>query len=138
MAMAVWSILLRLFLAAALIFNGAATAVASVHMHQMGGVPATTQPEPEPASAEEPPCHEHASTAADQPAPAVDPDTDESQSPDCCKSGNCRCGCVHQATAAVLGLRSVASAIEHAASVRPMSTGHAGPALPHLIRPPIG
>ena len=130
--MSVWSILLRLFLAAALIFNGAA-AVASVHMHHMGGVPATTQPEP--ASAEEHPCHEHASTAADQPAPAVDADT---RSPDCCKSGNCRCGCVHQATAAVLGLHPVASTIEHAASARPMSTGHAGPALPHLIRPPIG
>lgn len=136
--MSVWSILLRLLLAAALIFNGAATAVASVHMNHMGAVEAAVQPEP--VSAEDPPCHEHPATtaAADQPDPTVDADNDQTPSPDCCKSGACRCACVYHASAALFDLGLVAPIIEHAASVRPMSTGHAAPALPHLIRPPIG
>lgn len=135
--MSVWSILLRLLLAAALIFNGAASAVASVHMNHMGAVEAVVQAEPLPA--ENPPCHEHsATTAADQPSPAVDAGDDQAPSPDCCKSGACRCACVHHATAAILGLGLVAPIVGHAASVRPMSMGHAAPALPNLIRPPIG
>ena len=134
--MPVWSILLRLLLAAALIFNGGATTAASVHMNHMGGVDAVVQPEP--VSQEDPPCHEHLSTATDQPDPTVGADNHQAPSPDCCKSGACRCACVHHATAAILDLGLVAPIIQHAASVRPMSTGHAAPALPHLIRPPIG
>lgn len=136
--MSVWSILLRLFLAAALIFNGAATAVASVHMSHVDVVQAAVQPEP--VSAEDPPCHGHdPATAAVTDLPvAVDTDSDQGTSPDCCESGACRCSCAQHATATILDLRIVAPIIEHAASVRPMSSGHAAPALPHLIRPPIG
>lgn len=134
--MCVWSILLRLLLAAALIFNGAATAVASVHMNHM--VEAAVQPEP--VAAEDSPCqqrHPATTAAADQDA-TMDTDTDQAPSSDCCKSGACRCACAYHATAAILDFDFVAPIIEHAASVRPMSTGHAAPALPHLIRPPIG
>ena len=133
--MSIRSVLLRLFFAAALIINGSVAAVASVHTHPLGAVSASFAPELD--SAEEPACDDHASTAADRP---VHTEADENnESSDCCESGDCRCGCVHQAsTDILLGMHSVAPPIGNAASVRPMATGHAGPALPHLIRPPIG
>lgn len=135
--MPVWTILLRLLLAVALTFNGVATAAASAHLGHMGAV--ETPAAAKASAAEDPPCHEHhqATAAVDeQPVPA--PQSKGHPSPDCCKSAACRCACVHHAPAAIAALSFGAPIIEHEDSVRSMSSGHAAPALPHLIRPPIG
>lgn len=135
------SVLLRLFLIVALLFDGAASAVASVHMSDFGMAAMASQTEPASGSSgsAEMPCHEGG--AAHQPNAAmghqIPPDSD-SQSPDCCESGACRCACMHQSQAAVIAMTVIIPAIEHADSVRPMPPAHASPALPHLIRPPIG
>jgi hypothetical protein len=139
-----WSCLLRVLLSVALIFNGAATAGASVHIightGAMAAVVAEAAAEPALATAEEDPsCREHRPVpSAEQRAAAADTDQSQRPAPDCCQSDACRCACVHHAPAAIVGLDFHAPLIEHAASVRPMSSGHADPALPHLIRPPIG
>jgi hypothetical protein len=144
--MSVWSLLLRVLLAGALVFNGVSTAVASVHLGHMGAmVPAhSAKVAPVQTTAtEEPPCHQHHQAEAvgdSHPAPAAADTAAKSgtPSPDCCKSGACRCTCVHHAPVAIVDLGFLVPLIEHADSVRPMSTRHATPALPHLIRPPIG
>ena len=138
------AILLRLLLCIALVFNGAASAMASVQMMQMhaDGHEAASTPVAPMASAEsEMPCHHdgqpaHSQDAAD--AATATKDKQPGQSPDCCKSSTCTCACVHQAAAMVpmLAFHGVVSL--HGSSVRPMTLGHPTPALPHLIRPPIG
>ena len=138
------AILLHLLLCIALVFNGAASAMASVQMMQMhaDGHEAASTPVAPMASAEsEMPCHHdgqpaHSQDAAD--AATATKDKQPGQSPDCCKSSTCTCACVHQAAAMVpmLAFHGVVSL--HGSSVRPMTLGHPTPALPHLIRPPIG
>lgn len=151
MTMPIWSGVLRLCLCVALVFNGAATAVASVQMAHMHG---QLSPSGEPAAPatvrmasdtdEGMPCHTQqapakASPLADGaagdnvPAPKA-----KHPAPDCCKSGACRCACLQHGTAAIPVVALTTVAIEHADSVRPMALAHPTPALPHLIRPPIG
>ena len=130
--MSAWPLLLRLLLAVALVFNGAAPAVAAVHAGHMAAPPLVAESAP---AAEDMPCHEQFPTGTADQAPLPD---DQSASADCCKGGACRCACVHSTPVAIIGLGVIAPFIEHAASVRPMSLGHADAALPHLIRPPIG
>lgn len=131
--MPVWPLLLRLLLAVALVFNGAAPAVAAVHAGHMAPRPMIAPPVA--AAAAELPCHEHhqAGNADQAPATGGQPAT-----PDCCESGVCRCHCVHSTPVAILDPGVVASVIEHAESGQPMATGHADAASQHLIRPPIG
>lgn len=130
-----WSLLLRLLLAVALVFNGVAPAVAAVHAGHMAA-PAVVV-ESAPAADEAMSCHEQSKAgAAEQPQSA--PVEEAPASPDCCESGACRCACVHSTPIAIIDLGFVSPVIEHAESVRPMSSGHADAALPHLIRPPIG
>lgn len=154
--MSVWSILLRVSLCVALMFNGATTAVASVQMTRMHagmaqqagptGQPETMSPAIVMSDADNAmPCHQHEaqpaqSTGLEQGAAAPDTGSPKSKhpAPDCCKSGMCRCACMQHAVAAIPMLPFNAATIEHADSVRPMALGHAAPALPHLIRPPIG
>jgi len=145
--MSVWSILLRVMLTVGLILNGSGYAVASSHMQMehtaMAGVAppnaANSEATAGPACTEHPqamvPVAENAGSDAATDASSVnslDP------SPDCCKSGACRCACVQQAQAAVPAVVLHQAVIEHVGSVRPMESGHASPAIPHLIRPPIG
>ena len=138
------AILLRLLLCVALVFNGAASAMASVQMMQMhaDGHEAASTPVAPMASAEsEMPCHHdgqpaHSQDAAD--AATATKDKQPGQSPDCCKSSTCTCACVHQAAAMVPMLVFHGVVSLHGSSVRPMTLGHPTPALPHLIRPPIG
>jgi len=138
--MPVWSILLRLLLVVALVFNTMGTAVASVHLDHLGSMEAAQTPEV--VATEAPPCHEHQQAAAaatdEQPIAAVETPRKRNSTPDCCKSGTCRCTCVHHAPALMIALGFYPLIIEDAKSARPMSSGHATPALPHLIRPPIG
>src|SRR3546814_6168691 len=60
----------------------------------------------------------------------------ETPPPDCCESGACDCACMHPAQAAVVSAAVDLGSLEHTDSVRPMSSVHASPSLPHLIRPP--
>lgn len=138
--MSIFSVVLRLLLSAALLFNG----VASASAHDTGLVEAAAKGDlviDHAAKAESMPCHEdHAAhTAAGQePATAPLAGSLDSEPSDCCESGTCPSACAQQAPAALLGGDFPASKVEHSASIRPMSFGHPSPALPHLIRPPIG
>lgn len=133
-AQAAW---FRLLIAVSLVLNGVGTAFASVQMLPGGGGHAGHA-----ADTAMPPCHEgqapetstgHADTAAD---------ANGRQAPnshaDCCQPGACSCPCASHASAALVGIAPATACIAHAASVRPMALGHPSPALPHLIRPPIG
>ena len=138
------AILLRLLLCIALVFNGAASAMASVQLMQMhadgqgtASIPVPTMADAEPAM----PCHHngqasHSQDAADAAMPSKD--KQPHQAPDCCKSSTCTCACVHQAAAMVPVMAFQGTALLHVGSVRSMALGHATPPLPHLIRPPIG
>ena len=138
------AILLRLLLCIALVFNGAASAMASVQMMQMhadgqgtASIPVPTMADAEPAM----PCHHDGQASHSQDAAAAaTPSKDQQphQTPDCCKSSTCTCACVHQAAAMVPMLVFQGATLLHVGSVRSMTLGHPAPALPHLIRPPIG
>ena len=139
------AILLRLLLCIALVFNGAASAMASVQMMQMhaDGQGTASVPVPTMVAGAEPamPCHHdgqasHSQDAADAATPSKD--KQPHQAPDCCKSSTCTCACVHQAAAMVPVMAFQGTALLHVGSVRSMALGHATPPLPHLIRPPIG
>ena len=58
--------------------------------------------------------------------------------PDCCKSSACRCACVHACASALPARLHVSVQLALGLDVMPLPLGHAAPALPHLIRPPIG
>ena len=138
------AILLRLLLCIALVFNGAASAMASVQLMQMhadgqgtASIPVPTMADAEPAM----PCHHDGQASHSQDAAAAaTPSKDQQphQTPDCCKSSTCTCACVHQAAAMVPMLVFQGATLLHVGSVRSMTLGHPAPALPHLIRPPIG
>ena len=144
--MSTWPALLRVLLSIGLILNGSGYAVASTHM-QMGYM-ATVALAPlstgDPVTVAQPPCQHHDSGAS---APATQlpdaasytaPAKSTHPSPDCCKSGACRCACVNHAQAGIPAYSFRYAVIEHASAVRPLKPGHVTPALPHLIRPPIG
>lgn len=137
--MSLWAVLLRVLLSIALILNGATTAMASVQMTHGFAPKAAT---PVKTASVEMPCHQHqqaASVAADpSPAAPVSPPKSKHPAPDCCKSSACRCACMHSAPATMSMMIYTPAVVEHSQSVRPMALGHAAPALPHLIRPPIG
>lgn len=141
MRMPTGSVLLRLFLILALVFNGAGSAAALVHatgqqMAAMDGQPM--------AAAADASCHEAMASmhgAGSEPGAAVPqaPDKDKAtDGADCCKSGACHCGCA-QGPCAALPLRSQAPVVGLLApGIGALAVGHPNPAAPHLIRPPIG
>lgn len=130
------AILLRVMLSVVLILNGIGSAVASVQMARAGNM-TTEMPV---SDAAEVPCHGDHDALADAAQPDVISELEEpSQSdPNCCESGACRCACMHQAQAAMAVSLPIEAVIIHARSVLPTAAGHTAPALPHLIRPPIG
>lgn len=137
MRMPTGSVLLRLFLILALVFNGAGSAAALVHA--TGQQMAAMDGQPMAADAA---CHEAMAAkhgAGSEPGAAVPeaPDKDKAtDGADCCKSG--ACGCV-QATCAALPLRSEAALVGLLGpGSGALAVGHPNPAAPHLIRPPIG
>ena len=123
------SVLLRLFLSLSLVLNGASAGVAAAHMSAGGGMEAAFETATSASG-----CPEH-HTAAPEPVQA--PHQDEG-APDCCKSSACRCACVQLTSTAVLPTFRWAPRVETMAAGRPLPLGQAVPALPHLIRPPIG
>ncbi len=146
--MSVWSILLRLLLAVGLVLNGSGYAVASAHMQmdhasQAGTISTSVV---DSSVAAEPDCLEHhlgmglMSPEAPAAVTASDATSDNSghPSPDCCETGACRCACVHQCQATIPAIAFQLAVIEKVSIMRPMTSGHESPAVPHLIRPPIG
>lgn len=140
------ALLVRVLLSLSLILNGSGYAVAATHM-QMAIPASTPQPARDHATTAEPPCPQHHRDAAPAstsvsvaPVDAVSRTAPVKSNPplDCCESGACLCPCVHQAQATIPAMAFHAPMIEHVGVVHPLMPGHATPALPHLIRPPIG
>lgn len=120
--------LLRFVIAVSLMLNGIGTAFASAQMLQGEGGRMDHA-----AETSMPPCHEDQAPAED----ALDGQAQVPQS-ECCQPGSCTCPCASHTSVALVGKESATNHIAHAASAHAMTLGHAAPALPHLIRPPIG
>ena len=148
--MSPWSVLLRMMLIVALVLNGAGAAAASVMMSPapMPGTASNTTHAMQAKSAMQDgmPCHDMAQTMAKTASPDVAMQSPahatqgkgKSTTPDCCKGGTCQCACMQAAHAALPAMLAFALASPHSDVAHPMPAGHADPALPHLVRPPIG
>jgi len=136
--------ILRLILCVSLVLNGATGAAAAVRMHMPhddGQTVAASTAESHKPSSEEMPCHQQAGENGDKaPLAAVDHGASRSKHsvPDCCKSSSCNCACVQAAHAPLGSMFIHALLLNQSHGVSPLSPGHPSPALPHLIRPPIG
>ena len=144
--MSVWAILLRILLSVALVLNGATGAAAAVRMqmsHEDGqalAIAAVAVESPE-SSSDDMPCHQQAIEADSKASLAADdsaPPGSKHPTPDCCKSSSCNCVCTHAAQAPLAFVFVHVPLVDHSLSVRALLPGHPSPALPHLIRPPIG
>jgi len=139
-----FALLLRFLLCISLILNGSGFAMASPHA-RMAHTDSMAMPvvSPEATAATEPPCHTeqhsavHASEVSDE-AHDGSPADSKSPAPDCCASDTCQCACMHQAQAAIPLHALTHGIVEHTGGARMRKSGHPAPALPHLIRPPIG
>lgn len=143
MRMSVSSLLLRVLLSLSLILNGVSDA-AAMHLPDGRAQGHAATAAAQAATESVPPCHQHQSaepgaTDADAlPGDGVAREQTEHATPDCCKSGACRCDCVHAAHAVPMPSTEGTLAFDRTRSSRPLTLAHAPPALPHLIRPPIG
>lgn len=126
-------LLMQCLLCVALVLNGAGAAAASVRMLDMGSAPGVATDAGGDTHGID--CAGHA-VATEQATSASGHDT--APDPDCCKSASCTCACVHGCATAVSmpAHTSVIIVHTHVPPARP--AGHPAPALPHLIRPPIG
>lgn len=129
-----WPAILRILLSLTLVLNGIGSAMAATRM-QLTTAPAQKAEATMPDTKAGMPCHEQGAMGAGkshgqpQEAPAV---------PDCCKGGACACACTSVAQAVVLTPSLPTPVWAHAPLTKRLSLGHLDPALPHLIRPPIG
>ncbi|MEJ7746955.1 MAG: CopL family metal-binding regulatory protein [Luteimonas sp.] len=139
--------MLRLLLALVLLANGIGSAFAATRMQVEGfgaraAAVAMAQSDASTGAAH---CDEHAgmdavvmdASAMSSHAPGDAQDSD-SDSGDCCASGFCLCACVQLVLAGIENLHMLESAVTRDTTAQVLSIGHAAPALPHLIRPPIG
>jgi hypothetical protein len=110
------AVLLRLFLAFALVLNGIGSAAAGVRMAAADAAPVAAEH-----------CHESAPAAAKSPQPHRG----------CCESGLCGCDCVAAAMFAT-GVPFVPAARPEARAVHRIATGHRAPVRAPTLRPPIG
>lgn len=143
--MVFWPVLLRVLLSISLILNGSGYAMASMPMPMPMKAEDMQQVANAPEQQLQPVCHESANAPLTAPeAKAADvpveqgPAKPKPHSPDCCKSGGCRCLCGHHAPAVIAVLIERDGVVERASNSRSATTSHPAPALPHLIRPPIG
>lgn len=138
------SILLRVLLCLTLALNSMATAAMSVRMSEPMAATSKMQAvaSQEPAT-EASPCHGHDGKAMgptpDKPVAAHQKTASGGDTKsDCCKSASCQCACLHGAQAVMAAPLHVMATVDRNPNARRLSKGHAGPAIPHLIRPPIG
>jgi hypothetical protein len=135
-------LLLRMLISISLILDGTGTAVSATRM--LVEHAATTHSMPVHANATRP-CHQQDNRVvaaemtdaamADMPATAV---KSSHRSNDCCRSGDCGCACLQATPASMVALTLPHAVLSQVAIASPMIPGHTTPALPHLIRPPIG
>lgn len=138
--------LLRVLLSIALILNGSGYAMAAPHIQTLTEDVPANAPEltEKPMVVAQPPCHEYQGAApvatqlrnADSEVElnvgkcGISPSS-------CCESEACRCDCV-QAQMAIQSYWLGGAVTGHAGTMHALQRGHSPPALPHLIRPPIG
>ncbi len=144
--MSPFALLLRILISISLILDGTGTAVSATRMVVEHA--ATTHSMPVRANvtaAAMRPCHHQDSMAVaagtTQAAMAEVPSAgtkSSHRSKDCCRSGNCGCACLQGTPAAMVALTLPRAVLIDVAIASPIKPGHASPALPHLIRPPIG
>ncbi|MCP3050702.1 CopL family metal-binding regulatory protein [Xanthomonas euvesicatoria pv. allii] len=138
------AILLRVLLSLALILNGMGSAVAAVAMPMASGQGAAEHATQALASASDrSACHGHHGAAASTDAPpakhlAPSDDTGRHPAPDCCKSSMCRCTGVHACASLLAASIQTPMILPPDPGMAPLAQGRPSPALPHLIRPPIG
>lgn len=139
--------MLRVLLVLALIANGTGSVLAATRMQveSFGARAAAADVAQFDASTAAAPCDEHAGIDAmvmdaSATTPHTPDDTQDSDagSDDCCASGFCLCACVQHAVAGMANLHVLEPGIDRDTTAQVLSIGHAAPALPHLIRPPIG
>ena len=133
--------MLRLLLGLILILNGIGTAYSGARMqlqHTHTDESAGTIVRTADTHAAKSQCNEgmeatHPAAVAEEATPASD-----AAGPTCCDGATCDCACSQHGSALVLvsGTGSVDS--KHVSALHPLVTGHAPPALPSPIRPPIG
>jgi hypothetical protein len=147
--MSTGSILLRLLLIAALLVNGVGNAYAATRMVEMvhagAATPlaAATQLDNLQSINHHNGAHDMAQSGCEDAvavdsAPAPTPPPHEHDGPDCCKGNTCRCLCLHAATAVAMPPVDLSQVLHPRHMIVWRSLGHAAPALPDLIRPPIG
>lgn len=131
--------LLRFLLALALAVNGVGNAIAAVHMLPPANDASTVAHTALAADAGgSPPCHEAAGSAHPDPGAAASGDTESTtHGKGCCAQGSCQCNCMHGHGVAMV-TRLDPTTVEPAQVACGVRSAHATPALPHLIRPPIG
>nr|WP_280640385.1 CopL family metal-binding regulatory protein [Pseudoxanthomonas mexicana] len=121
-----------------LALNGAWSAYASVSM----GSATAGQASQEPSVVSDEDCAAHHNPSHHADAPSIEKAKKaghgDHAGPDCCKSSACRCACVHACASALPAHMYVSVQLALGLHVMPLPLGHAAPALPHLIRPPIG
>lgn len=132
------SILLRLLLSLALVVNGLSAVHAGVFMAVDGVAHAAMAAHDAGSRDAEPPCHD-AMTAVQDDAARGDEATPSpaAASDDCCPVG-CLCNCVSSAPTLVQVHALAPTPLLDSGPVSALRVPHASPALPDLIRPPIG
>lgn len=146
------ALLLRVLLCVTLALNGSGYAVAATdmevsHLSSLAATDAMHDPMGPTSvlpSGKQMPCHEagkavtkHAGNTAAGLIDTRDSDATPAEEPECCASHG-GCACLQHLTATVPELEIRTAMVGHFTSHSTMSTAHAAPPLPHLIRPPIG
>jgi hypothetical protein len=137
-----WSLALRLLLALAFALDGSTSAVAGARMAAADAMQASMSARG-PGSLHADACagHSEGGHAVDHTDdhPAAGPASPHDRStPDCCKGGACQCACTHATHALAAGIAVVPRSIQRARVLNLAAANPPAPALPHLIRPPIG
>ncbi|MGH8076317.1 MAG: CopL family metal-binding regulatory protein [Lysobacter sp.] len=83
-----------------------------------------------------PPCHGNAADA--MPAAPVEQSAPLEDLEQCCDSSACQCAWVHHYAATIVAGFFTAALLPETGITRALDVSHRAPALPHLIRPPIG
>jgi hypothetical protein len=143
--MPLWSLALRVLLSLSMAFNGVAFAGVQSHdaMHPVASQGADADHAADAMTGAA--CSEAGMSAATSHADhATGPDsaakkpTKDHAAGDCCKSGSCRCPCMHAPSLAVSVASLLLPDIRNTEAQKLPAFGHPSPALGHLIRPPIG
>jgi hypothetical protein len=132
--------LLRVLLCISLVFNGSVAAATSAMMALQQGQPGMSHA----TAAHEDPCHGHATGGVDtvdahqSAQPGSLPARTGQPVPDCCHAGTCGVACMSPAQVQLASHAFDATGSDAMAAVAYLTPRHAEPALPSLIRPPIG